>query len=294
MGGKSSSRKSWSSRVPKAMEKKAPKGQYQHPDKGLKLVPAMKALIVKEVQPKRETKSVISYYPPIPLLPNISGQNADPAATTASSIWRIVPSVAQGVGEAQRLGLSCEPVSLRIHGFIYLSPRAGNTTPNTDNMSGINVRFYALSSKKIKNYASLSATGADPTFPANTGYTNMAKRLLTGNGNTSTYTGALSQHESWPTNHKEVTVHHMRNYHIRRPSVFANVSGYQNPVKIPFSFNIPVPKHLDYNSDSQVTPASYAPMVCAGWCYDNNAVAPSDPALAPTMVLTAELRFKDA
>lgn len=284
-------RKAWSKSVPKAMVKMQPKGKSQDPEEGLKLAPAMKALINKEVQPKRETKNITVYYPPTPIYAKITGFNADPATVTQASMWRLFPAVAQGIKESQRVGNTIEPVSLRVHGFVYMDPSASNSTtgPSLDS-SGINVRFYVMSPKKIKNYASLSLVDASGL----TGYTLMAGRIVKQNGSAAGYSGTLSSHESFQTNHEEITVHHMRNYHIRRNLLLSNTEGYQVPVKIPFSFNVPLPSKVQWNSDAQITPVAQAPLIVAGWCYDNGTAPSVDANEAPKIVLTTELRYKDA
>lgn len=280
--------------APAAITRKPPKGSRKNPDKGLKLSRAMSALVVKETNKYRETKSATIQFPMCPIQMRVDGTLAVGSSGTPipASIWRICPGIKQGDAESERVGLTCQPVSLRVRGFITFPVDAANTGADAVNTSLMNFRFYILSSKKIKNYESLALE--DSATPPLSGYTRMALKLLTVNGSPGPYSGTLDSDQLLTTNHKEVTVHKMRNYQIKRLNVFANTTGYQRPVKIPFSFSVPVPRNLLFNGDDILTPTNYAPMIVCGACYDN-ATAPSPtPSIQPQIIVTSELKFKDA
>ncbi len=283
-------------KAPAAITRKPRKGSHKHPDRGLKLSRAMSALVVKENNKYKETKSGSVNFPMAPIIPRIGGILAvdSGAAAVPASIWRLCPGIKQGDSESERIGLTLQPVSLRVHGFITFPVDAANTGADAVNSALMNIRFYILSSKKVKNYTSLGAIGGDPANPTFSGFQNMSNRLLQLNGQVGQYSGKLEEDQLWSTNHKEVTVHKMRNYQIKRLNCFANTSGYQRPVKIPFSFNVPVPRQLLYNTDIKATPQQYAPMLVVGNCYENNAAPSGALAVYPQIIVTSTLKFKDA
>lgn len=261
---------------------------------GKKLSSTVKALVQRNISKNIENKSVITFSKLIGIPGPIVGETIIGAGLNTDT-FPIFPEINPGNKSHQRVGQKVRPMSLWCSGYVWLDPSQDTQGQGGVNNSGVNVRLYMLSSKAFKTYNALEASQA----PATNGYGLIANNLVTANGTEGSFDGSTERAIAFKTNTKRVTVHGIRNLHMRRdfaPSVSVPTSGGNlQPVKRPFAFKIAFPKQLIYSSDTSLLPSNFAPFLMAGYTYDNGVVPTAGTVAAgPKITFTTKVVYEDA
>lgn len=220
---------------------------------------------------------------------------------STNDIYRIMPTVIQGVESGQRIGQSINPISLKCSLALQLvQPTNKVWTPTQDGINpliGSNISYpedivvhvYFLTCKTVKSVTNYTAVPIT--------------QLLAFNGQTPVQFSGSWWDAELPVNKELFNV--IKHYRIRLKkgmgwqSYVSNVmdSGSTSPPTQPFTdgyatgsndivkidCQIPLPKTLNYNEEAAATqPENFFPFMVAGWCRNtyplintiNNAVYP--------------------
>lgn len=273
--------------VPRAIVPKA--RRVKKPAAGLKLSKPMKNLVLKEINKGREKKVIdlligTSQATPAPgeyqkFNGAIRGET-EPSNPGGADMWVVFPKIPQPdptatapSGAIERDGLVIKPKSLVISGKLWLDPMDGEINPEgaDSNFSSFTVRLFLFSSKKRNDYDALAALNPGTTID---GYHDVALKLLLENGSVKTFDGSFSRAQSLRMNTDEITVHGMRNIVMTKnqlifPHQTSLPSGAQKAGYKSFSFKCPLPKHINYATNKDVTPEAFAPVLAAGYSFNN-------------------------
>jgi hypothetical protein len=261
---------------------------------GKKLATTVRKLVQRNISKNIENKSIITYSKLIGIPGPIVGETVVGSGLNTDT-FPILPVLNPGNKSHQRVGQKIRPMSLWCSGYVWLDPSLDTQGQGGVNNSGVNVRLYMLSSKAFKTYNALEASQSGSI----NGYGLIANNLVMANGTEGNFDGSLERSMAFKTNTKRVTVHGIRNLHMRRdfaPSVSVPTSGGNlQPVKRTFAFKIAIPKQLTYSSDTAVLPSNFAPFLMAGYTYDNGVVPSASPTAAgPKITFTTKLVYEDA
>lgn len=289
--------------VPKLVEKV--KHRIKDPAANVKLTQTGQDLVDERVDRRLTTKRVdlnILNGDLTAFNSRISGIT-DAGAVGGADMWALLPAVAQQQPTSTdpanfaitRNSNSIRPKSLIVKGYLYMDPHAVTTRSD---YTGLVVRLYIMSSKRRTSYSVLD--DVDSSTPPQDGYQQLAAELLTSNGSVIPYNGNIVAHNVYKTSRRLVTVHHKKDYHMRRKQVMYNTTagevGAQDPIKIPFRFSIPCPKKCNYKNSTTVTPTDWAPILALGYCLDNGAAGNSGVNLSyePRVFWSSHLTYTDA
>jgi len=132
---------------------------------------AITKLVKRVVRGQAETKEVAWYNGPVPsngtyAQANYINQNAI-ITNNATDILRLIPLVAQGTGDNQRIGERIQPISLTVQGSVCLPTNSFND-PTGSLFNDEYVIIYVVQHVTLKSYQSL-VTGNDFTQLLRTG-----------------------------------------------------------------------------------------------------------------------------
>jgi hypothetical protein len=216
-----------------------------------------------------------------------SGVNA------AGDILRVLPTIDQGTGEANRIGdtVTAQNIDVRGHFFINVTPNvvgsSGNPTAIPAN-ARLMIRAFICSVKKYSNYD-------DAVSNVGTWGPNFLK-----NGNASQALDGSIESMYLPVNTDVITVHKEMKKYITIPAINTNVStsigfsntanDYSNSVKF-FNANIKCKKVLKYD-DTSFSPQNYAPFMVISYAHLDG----SNPDVLTTVIsatYVSTLKFED-
>jgi len=183
------------------------------------------------------------------------------SATIPSMLNYVLPNLAQGVGDNDRIGDKIHPVKLRGFFSFYFNP-AISTTGNAE----VYVNLMVLTSKTAKSYpltASLTSpgllkSGFDTVVdPGNIGTTASPAAPTT------SYNNSYLDH--YPVNTEQWNVLHRERFLMRKNTGIAsnNNTGYPNTYgtsAVCKQLTIPVPARIQYSVGSSVEPTNFAPV----------------------------------
>lgn len=202
---------------------------------------------------------------------------------------QILPNIAKGTSDNQRIGDQITAQSMTIKGFVRFLPQP-TTTVNTAHYGHVAIRLMVLSLKTGPNYNAALIQAAS------------LGSLLKKGGTTVGFTGAISDVYA-PINTDLFTKHYNKVFYVTQSYVITG-DGTTNPkVAIDVSklvkfFNIKVPckkKVLKYDSSlsSDLLPSNFAPFLCAGYCYMNGD-APDYTTTNLQVSYDVELNYEDS
>lgn len=261
---------------------------------GKKLATTVRKLVQRQIRKNIENKSITTYSKLIGIPGPIIGESIIGSGLNTDT-FPILPEIDPGNKSHQRIGQKIRPTSLWCSGYVWLDPSQDTQGQGGVNNSGVNVRLYMLSAKAFKTYNALNASQTSLID----GYGLIANNLVQSNGAETKFDGSIEKAIAFKTNTKRVTVHGIRNLHMKRdfaPSVSVPTSGGNlQPVKRTFAFKIPFPKQITYSSDTTVLPSNFAPFLMAGYYYDNGVIpSPSPTNAGPQITFTTKLVYEDA
>lgn len=175
---------------------------------------------------------------------------------------QVLPNIAQGVGENQRIGNQIRAKSLNIKGFVKLD--VNETADSTANPNVV-VRMMVVSMKTC------------PSFTDAQGQAPKVGTLLKKGGTTTAFAGNLQDIYA-PINRDVFTVHHDRKFYLRQD--FINTVGASPPSttiaqdisKTVKFFNLSVKcrgRILKYDEDvgADISPSNFGPFLLLGYSY---------------------------
>lgn len=183
--------------------------------------------------------------------------------TTASDMCQVIPNIARGTANNERIADEIISQKLQLRGHIRYTPTTVIDAPGRGNIA---VRLMVVSSK------------IRPNFPDVQGSTSPLSQLLKKGGSTSAFTGILSDLYA-PINSELWTKHFNKVYYLNQPinirGAGALSSGYQdlqNIIKF-FKIDIKLKKKLYYDSNinNGNTPTNAGPVLLMGYVYLNAA-----------------------
>lgn len=227
-------------------------------------------LVKNLINKKAETK-MASY-----VVENNTSHNS---AIGSADIMRIVPHIANGDDDQQRLGDSIKPLSLKVKGLLSMN-RLGT---NVDNRVLL-VRVIIAQSKSYKSEQALATASA---LVANS----LLKPNYEGAGTASIpFTGQQTDLVA-PINTDGYRVYHDKVYRLACVSTDAAVE--ENPASYKrWSASIPLPASFDYDSNSVLAPTNFAPFVAIGYAYADG----TGPDIVNTRIIStvvSQLKYKD-
>lgn len=187
------------------------------------------------------------------------------AINNTAEILQIVPNIAEGSAENQRIGDRIKPTSLTISGYIRFNPvLTGNINPATPGVCQVGVRLFIVSLKSKSNLTEVQASAA----PLN--------QLLKKGGTNVGFTGLISDLQA-PVNTDLWTLHHSKVFYLSQSyNNYATQVGYwetdiSNQIRF-FKHSLKVKSktfNYDDGTSSSLQPTNYAPVMLLGYSYLN-------------------------
>jgi len=202
------------------------------------------------------------------------------AADSAADILQVVPVVAQGVTESQRIGDDIRAQKLTIKGHM-ISTLSGNLS-----YSRIAVRMLVCQPKFAPN-STLEATQFNSWLP----YV-----LRIGGGNIG-LNGTIESLYA-PVDHDVITCYHDKVYYVSNPRLLTDVGQQETRQSVKF-FNLSLKlrnKLLKYNGNfsGDVRPINYAPVILFSYVFLDGTAPISVTPQVMSMTFTSALEFEDA
>lgn len=181
---------------------------------------------------------------------------------------QIVPNIAQGTADNQRIGDQITAKSMNIKGFLRFLPQPTSAINNSQ-YGQVAVRLMVLSLKQAANYDTAVNTSSS------------LATLLKKGGTTTYFTGVISDLYA-PINTDVFVKHYNKVFYLNQSYMLQPVgAANQSALAVDISklvrfFNIKVPcrrKTLKYDRgvSSALLPTNFAPFLCAGYVYLNGA-----------------------
>ena len=195
-------------------------------------------------------------------------------------IYDLIPELAQGTGDHQRVGNVIQPTSLTVRGICSLQSNQATSQRCV-------VDIFILTSKMIKSQFNKSSI--------------LINRMLNqGNGNNTDYNGT-TLNAMLPVNTTEFTVLKHRRLVLGKnennPNSYVTTGTSQvascSYVK-PFAFKVTMPKKLTYQTDAITVPSNYYPFMVIGWNYGDNNGTSAGSSAGMFVQAQSHLYFKDA
>lgn len=272
----------------------------------VKVSKALTSAITRVISKKAESKVAMLYgstqsFPQDGLFANrgFSVQNQFISSTT-SDMKLLLPYVAQGTNENERIGEQVSPTSLRIDGLVKVSLTNLTTPAPTD----IFVVLYVLTHKVYKSYEGLLGSPAIPPATGFVGGNNFNQLLKNGENATTNFTG------NWWAAHQPVADQY---YNVLAKKIIrlrfaglytsggqsvsiANSHDYQANWSLTLTQK-QLPAHLKYPETTSTgafinQPLNYAPFLCMGY-YNADGNNTSTPQAVVEQTYTTRLAYKD-
>lgn len=190
---------------------------------------------------------------------------------------RLMPQIANGTAENQKIGNVIRLQSLNIRGVLTFAYQT--SSPNTR----IGVRLLVLKAKRFSDWNQAATDLA-------TNYT----RLL--EGSTAGFTGLVSDFNT-PINHDYFSVVKDKRFYISQSlqSVATTVNDTVNTTKF-INFNVPYSRrNVVYDQDFSATePINYPYFMCLGYCKLDGSAADLPATTYLTLQYTATAKYEDA
>ena len=259
------------------------KGGFMPKRKVAKLSKPVRAAVKQIVTGRAEKKFVTQFFAN-PILPtsDILPQQG-PIANTASlnTFYPLIPPVANGSGQSERIGDSIRPTHLLVN----------VTVVATDYTSAIDAvaRLFIVEDKTVN-----SQVFQNPGLPDST-------QLLDSGNNPHAYDGTISWH-SMPVNKarykvhvdKTVKIQKTLNYFQNGANTYQSTQPYISPNTFhKLTFRIPLKKVFHYESDLSTVPTNQAVWLACGWTAPNGVSGAALPNTNVSIVITSTLYWTD-
>lgn len=267
---------------------------------------ALTMAITKVISRKAESKQAMFYgtngtFPQTGLFNDrgFSVQNQFISSTTSDLKW-LLPNVAEGVADNERIGEQITPTSLRISGLVKVS-LTNLTTPAPTDVYAV---VYVLTHKVYKSYEALLGSPAVPPAVGFVGGNNFNQLLKNGENATTNFTGnwwAARQ----PVADQYYNVIAKKIIRLRFAGLYtsggqsvsiANSHDYQANWSVTLNKRH-LPAHLKY-PESTVTgafnnaPQNFAPFMCVGY-YNADGTNTASPQAIIESTYVSTLNYKD-
>lgn len=224
----------------------------------------------------RETKEVYN---------NLAQTSFNSGIDSAGDVIRILPNMANGLGEAQRIGNQVQALSLTVKGAIIYNPSAGQFGTYSNTRLGI--RMMIVQPKAYSSYDAIQAN-------ATTWLPQLLRKGLT----QTAFTGVLD--DLWaPINTEAITKYYDKVFMMTSPlqSTAVGYTEFLGSTKLfskTFKFK-GAGKVLRYDPDfnANILPTNYAPCIIIGYTHMDGS-APDTLSTAIQMNFTSFLNYKDA
>lgn len=187
---------------------------------------------------------------------------------SAADMMQVLPSVSIGTADNQRIGDELNGKTLRVKGFMRLTPKAATgTVTNDPKISNVVVRLMIVSLRQIGNYGLATNNSA------------LLSGLLRKGGTTTNFSGALSDIFA-DINSDLYVLHHNSVHYLTQDYVFVPSSTGGTYVNAPVAmdikdsikfFNIAVKckktMKYDVSVDGGIRPTNFAPFLIMGYSY---------------------------
>lgn len=241
---------------------------------------SFKKKVLKVIHAENETKEA---YTPFAL----TYFNSSIAA--AGDSCRLIPNIAAGTADNQRIGDQIRAQKLILKGLINFPPITGTTLQNNPGATRIAVRMMIVTPKSYPNWAQASGSTAWMDY------------LLKKGGTTSGFTGSCF--DLWaPVNRDAVTLHYNKVFYMNQPYVLHNGSttdvamstaGVTRHFSKTFNFKNSVFKY-DAGVDSGLTPVNKGMILVLGYCYTDGSTSPDVINTRVTLQYETRLLYEDA
>lgn len=209
------------------------------------------------------------------------------AINNTAEILQLVPNIAPGSEENQRIGDRIKPKRLSISGYVRVVPNVGGNIETTARITQVAVRLFVVSLKSKANFDDV-ASSATP----------LASLLKKGGTNVG-FTGLISDIQA-EVNTDLWTVHEDRVMYLTQTyNNFATQVGYwetdiSKQIQF-FNFDLAV-KSRTFNYDDSISsglqPTNYAPIMLLGYSYLNGG-APDTVATNVGLFYQSTLKYQD-
>lgn len=210
------------------------------------------------------------------------------AINNTAEILQIVPSIAEGTGENQRVGDRIKPTSLTIQGYIRFNPIITGAIPaGSAGVCQVGVRMFIVSLKSKSNLTEVQSS----ITPFN--------QLLKKGGTNVGFTGLISDLFA-PVNTDLFVCHHSKVFYLTQTyNNYATQVGYwetdiSKQLKF-FKHTLKVKsKTLNYDdgTSSSLQPTNYAPVMLLGYSY-LNAQTPDVVAANCGLFYSTQMTYED-
>lgn len=197
---------------------------------------------------------------------------------------KLIPSIAQGTDNGQRVGDNIRGMSLTVRGHLLLALPATNVSSNCR----IGVRLMVVQPKRYNN------EGDCVTY-----YNNWMPYLLDNGTNSQGFTG-LIQDLYLPINRDAITVYYDKVHYLSSPFIqTVGTPGYgiiseeiRNTVKF-FNLKVAMKNKLLKYQDGTNTPLNFAPMIILGYSHLDGS-APDVVTAQVSMAFNSVFKYEDA
>jgi len=269
---------------------------------------ALTQAITRVINRKAESKQAIFYgtagtFPQTGVFGDraFSQQNQFIASTTSDLKW-LLPNVAEGVNDNERIGEQITPTSLRINGLVKIANSLLIASPPAP--VDVFAVIYVLTHKVYKSYEALLGSPAVPPATGFVGGNNFNQLLKNGENQTTNFSGNWWASKQ-PIADQYYNVIAKKVIRLRFAGLYtssgasvsiANAHDYQAN----FTVNLNkrhLPAHLKY-PESTVTgafnnaPQNFAPFLCVGY-YNADGTNTSSPQVALDITYESVLNYKD-
>jgi len=264
--------------------------------------------ITKVISRKAETKQAMFYgtagtFPQTGLFNDraSSQQNQFISSTTSDLKW-LLPNVAEGVADNERIGERISPISFRINGRVSVANSLLIASP--PQAIDVYAVIYVLTHKVYKSYEAVLGSPAVPPLVGYVGGNNFNQLLKNGENITTNFSGNYwAAHQPVADQYynvlakKIVRLRFAGLYTSSGASVsIANSHDYQAN----FTINIPkskLPAHLKYPESTATgafnnAPQNYAPFMAVGY-YNADGTNTATPQVAIDLSYVTVLNYKD-
>lgn len=270
------SQSSQSSNVPFRLRKsyksvRAPKGKSA-------LVKTIKSVVSRMAEDKTAYTSISETTP----------LTFNSAINNTAEILQIVPNVAPGTEENQRVGDKIKPTRLRVNGYVRVVPNVSGTISGTNNgITQVGVRLFVVSLKSKSNFDDVASSATPLSSLLKKGGTNVG------------FTGLISDLMA-EVNTDLWTVHEDRVMYLTQTyNNYATQVGYwetdiSKQIAF-FDFDLAVKSRVfnyDDNTSSGLQPTNYAPIMLLGYCYLNGQ-SPDTVATNVGLFYQSTLKYQD-
>lgn len=216
--------------------------------------------------------------------------NYNSAISGLADASRIIPNIAVGSADNQRIGDQIRAQKLKLDMILQFPPIVSTTLFNSPGLGRIGVRVLVVTPKSYPNWASASTAPSDWT-----------QWLLKKGGTTSGFNGNVEDLYA-PVNTDAITKHFDKVFYMNQPYVLHNGSttdvainqaGITRHVKKTFNMKNALLKY-DANVDSGLTPVNKGMFLLIGYAYTDGSTAPDILTTRVRNQYTSSFIYEDA